>query len=574
METKKLETEWSGKVKELVIDGRSLKQRLFLILPVNLFFAYTLLVFAPYELFIANMDFLSFTFQDVWGCMLLLGICYVLAATALCLCLRGKLLDYFLSAVFAFVLCAYLQGNFFNQDRTILNGGAIAWHNHKREAFGNSFLWLVLFSLPYWTYYFSRKIWENFLKFGSYLFIAMQAVALVFLLLTTNFDESVKEGYLSSEKMFQVSSKENVILFILDEFDKAYLDEVLEESPDYLAPLGGFTEFTNHVSAYFRTYPSIPYMLTKEKYFCDIPSNKYIETAWENGGMMASLDARGFDIEIYSDRRCIGAYGKNMVDNYVENKMDVSYIGVMKGMLNLVFYRNMPYIAKPTFWLYTGDLNTMAVGEENSPSYTIDDALFYVRQRDGLTLQDENSVFKFYHLNGTHEPYMIDSMAQKVVDGTKRTEAAKGSLKIVYDYIEQMKKLGIFENSLIIITADHGKSTETSELKEAVNPILFIKPKGKDAREPLVYSKAPTADEDLHATILKELGVEGYEQFGTSVFDIQEGEQRKRYKYFQSVVEGREKHLYEYVIEGDAKDFSNWSLTGKSWPIQYNFYLW
>ena len=144
METKKLEIDWKGKARELVKDGRSFKQRFFLILPVNLFFAYTLLVFAPYELFIANMDFLSFTFQDVWGPMLLLGILYVLAATALCLCLRGKLLDYLMSAIFAFVMCAYLQGNFFNQDRTILNGAAIAWHNHKREAFGNTFLWGVL----------------------------------------------------------------------------------------------------------------------------------------------------------------------------------------------------------------------------------------------------------------------------------------------------------------------------------------------------------------------------------------------------------------------------------------------
>ena len=107
-----------------------------------------------------------------------------------------------------------------------------------------------------------------------------------------------------------------------------------------------------------------------------------------------------------------------------------------------------------------------------------------------------------------------------------------------------------------------------------MNPILFVKPKGKDEREPLSYSKAPKTDEDLHGTILKELGVEDYRQYGTSVFDIEEGEQRTRYKYFQSVVEGREKHLYEYAIEGDAKDFSNWSLTGKSWPIHYNFYLW
>ena len=71
METKKLEIDWKGKARELVKDGRSFKQRFFLILPVNLFFAYTLLVFAPYELFIATMDFLSFTFQDVWGPMLL-----------------------------------------------------------------------------------------------------------------------------------------------------------------------------------------------------------------------------------------------------------------------------------------------------------------------------------------------------------------------------------------------------------------------------------------------------------------------------------------------------------------------
>ena len=43
----------------------------------------------------------------------------------------------------------------------------------------------------------------------------------------------------------EVSSKGNVIMFVLDTFDVAYLNEVLQEDPGVLDEFTGFTNFKN-----------------------------------------------------------------------------------------------------------------------------------------------------------------------------------------------------------------------------------------------------------------------------------------------------------------------------------------
>lgn len=52
---------------------------------------------------------------------------------------------------------------------------------------------------------------------------------------------------------------------------------------------------------------------------------------------------------------------------------------------------------------------------------------------------------------------------------------------------------------------------------------------------------------------------------GTSYFDISENADRPRY-FVDEIYDGvQETQMNEWVINGDALDFSNWSLTGKVW---------
>ena len=68
----------------------------------------------------------------------------------------------------------------------------------------------------------------------------------------------------------------------------------------------------------------------------------------------------------------------------------------------------------------------------------------------------------------------------------------KGSLKLVYDYIGALKTAGIYDNTTLIIMADHGfNNTQRISVREEgiefdetrSNPIFFIKKKGMSGTE-------------------------------------------------------------------------------------------
>ena len=65
----------------------------------------------------------------------------------------------------------------------------------------------------------------------------------------------------------------------------------------------------------------------------------------------------------------------------------------------------------------------------------------------------------------------------------------KACFKIVYDFLDQMKALGVYEDSTIIILGDHGKSMDKTNLDYAVRTGLFVKPKGP--RAPRLYAPMP-----------------------------------------------------------------------------------
>ena len=74
-------------------------------------------------------------------------------------------------------------------------------------------------------------------------------------------------------------------------------------------------------------------------------------------------------------------------------------------------YRDMPWALKPLFWFSTEDMNNAYVGRDRSEGaeYLIDDAFYGDMLRTGgLTLNDEENSFRFFHLMGAHWPDTLD----------------------------------------------------------------------------------------------------------------------------------------------------------------------
>ncbi len=133
-------------------------------------------------------------------------------------------------------------------------------------------------------------------------------------------------------------------------------------------------------------------------------------------------------------------------------------------------------------------------------------------------------------------------------------------MRIVYEYLDQLRAIGLYDNSEIIITADHGQNylNEPQQLqkrglnKNTSSPILLIKKRNSSG--PLCISYAPVSHDEFCATVIESVGANS-DAYGRSYDDIEENENRIReFEYYR---EGDVPYQM-YYINGIASDVESW----------------
>ena len=373
--------------------------------------------------------------------------------------------------------------------------------------------------------------------------------------------------------MFDLSVNKNVIVFLLDCFDGRTMDAILEQQPDILEPLEGFTYFPNATSVYSRTYPSVPYLLSGNMCYFDQKPAEWVNGAFADSNFIPELVDAQVNIGLYTYDYYLGNSIKDKVENYIvtEEADELLFDKTVLSMAKMILYRDMPYLMKKRLTYDINEINYIVTegaagssqGEERISQYkNFDDEWFDTELKErGITLTDAEGVFRFYHLGSCHldmsnpEPYGIRS------------------LEIVYEYLDKMKELGIYDDSMVLIISDHGSSGGGATLdlpqKTAV-PIFMVKP-AKAPPEALRVSEAPVSHTDFIPTVLNGFQID-HTDYGRTVFEISEQEERDRYYYYSALYsdEQGEVELREYKVSGDAADSGSYRFTGNTWKIIYS----
>lgn len=536
-------------------DRRRWRKRLLLAAVPAFALCFTVVFFGPVEITAFSQSSLAF---DVFDITLLMALAALAATAALSLVLsvlKGRVFDFGVSALFGFTLCAYLQGTFFNGNLGALTGDAIDWTAQKGAMAGNLVVWLLLFSVPFLVRSFSPKAWRRLVAYASALLLVMQGAALVGIYVSA---EKKGDVYLSKEGMFDYSSRRNTIVFLVDRLDYDYIQAILRDDPTFFDGMDGFTGYTNAISQHARTKPAAHYLLTAyEKDAWQIPSETFFENAWAEPNILEALQKDGWRIDLYTEYANL--FGKESTalkyaDNASREANRLKTDRLMASLLDLSAYRYAPVVAKPFFWSYTDAVNQSAF--RDGKIYEIDESQY----DDGIPefrLAGEQGAFKFYHFNGSHEPYLLNADGTRSEDRTSSLEQTKGCFQILFRALERMKELGIYESSGILITADHGNPVSDYEpLQKETRIGLFYKPAGA-AGTPLALSGAPVSVKNIPATILKSAGLD-YSGYGPALDEVAEDAEVVRTFYKSVLVAGWEKKLYIYEVRGDASQLENW----------------
>lgn len=562
---------------DLFSDKRSYLRRLSVIAPVWLALCFTFLFFGPFELVAYSGSSLVYSYHDVAPILAVFAGGVFLVGAPILPLIRGKIFNYVTTILISVGSAAYLQAMFFNGSLGELNGDSVDYLNMRGDMLISLAVWFGILVFMLFVMYMKRSLWRALTTTLAVLIVLSQAVPLV-CIYNGVFGDKVSypehDYYLSCEDMFEYSDKHNVLVFVLDRLDYDYINTVEYYSPGFFDRLDGFTSYTNAITTYARTMPALSHILNGYEGCAYDLGKDYYKKAWTDGDkkLFEQLESVGYSADVYAEMNSMfgdDEFAAEHVDNADYGKVSVPKIELLKKMINLSIYRYAPTAIKPFFTHDTNYFNSGATVlpiDDDQELYFVDESK-YIDGFENLSIVDEfendeeeNGSFKFYHFNGPHSPFYMNSDGTRNEDGeTDNVQQTMGSFSILYRIFDRMKELGIYEDSAIIITADHGRAmSDTEPLQKETRVALYYKPSGS-ADTPLEECNAPISTFNISATILKEAGAD-YSAFGRAIDEVGEDENivRTYYKSVVSLEPDVPNKIYVYDVIGDASKLSNW----------------
>lgn len=563
-------------------------KRFVLSLVVASFCAFTLLIAAPFEIVMGSVSDLAFGVGDIWLVMVLFA-CFVAVVGALAVSLvRGRAFTVVLVLLFCFGLACYIQAAFLNAGLPEADGRSVDWWGgHLDKMAISAVVWLVILVVPALACLKNAKLSRIAVGALSVALIFVQGVGLASLFANTPTSRQVA---ITEDGLFEVSSKSNVIVFVLDCYDTKVFEKAVAQDPDSLKEMNGFVWYRNSAGEMIPTNFAMPFLLTGEAPQEGETVPEYLERRYTDSTFLETLHDANYSVGIYTDsfgasyltesQQHTEIYDNTINLHELGKSMKISGGESIKLLTKCALYRDMPWLLKPRFWFYTDELNQRIVSdvEGSAPAdmlYYLDDSRFRSQLGGyGLSVndRDHDGAFRLIHLLGAHYPYSIDENGWDIgADGSDQMRQARGSLRVVGDYLARLKELGLYDDATIIITSDHGDWYPSMDLPtETTEPILLYKPSGAGGSDGLMRSEAPVSHANFQATVLKAMGLDssGYEP---AYDQIAENDRVER-KFFH-IRHDQNAHIHgllEYVIDGDVLDFSNWSFTGREWVTDYS----
>lgn len=518
------------------------KQNAYLLLSI-LLLVITITMFGPLELYFTNFEEFWFTQKDVLAIVCILMLASISVLLLIGVVLRGKARDLYSGIIFAIGIASYLQGNYININYGVLNGEEIDWSAYPVYAVLDTLGWILIFGVVIGLWVYKRDWLHKAQVLVSVCVIATQMVTLIILLFTTDVATAEKSNYyLTDEGIYEVSSEENIIVFVLDAFDDAYFQEILQEEPErYQSIFEDFTHFNNTSAGAAHTKLGMPAIITGEPYPGEISYTEYVKESFNRDGLYSELKKQNYDVRFYTGPSFVPDQATDLVDNQVSTGYRVSSYFQMAGKYcSLTLFKYAPHVLKRFFWLYTGEFDQYKEGG-TSTGYKINDFEFFEGlQEKRLQIHQGEKIFRLIHLNGAHVPFTLDENVQQVEsEETSVLRQAKGALHIVETYLAQLKQLGLYDSTTIIVMADHGG-------EKLEHGILLVKE--KNTKKSYEESNVPVTYYDLHPTLFRILGLNR----GAGFFEISEG-RRERYFYFNETENGK-MMVVEYMIDGNIND--------------------
>ena len=523
-------------------------------LAFHIIFALSLTVglLVPADIYIKNANQLWFSLKDLlkyfltdmakyFGFLLLIYV----------ICKHKRIKYTYLSVLLGVLLGVFLQSYIVGFDYGTFDGHEIEWKNYTKIGIANTVVWLVCIAEPFIRFsrlrFDANKI-KRFVKPITFFIVAIQCVVLLFTLIKNPIQKDFiytdnKAGILTTKYIYTISAKDNIIVFLLDMFDASVFEEIMIKNPRVMQDFADFSYYPDTTSSFGFTQYSLPEILTGMLFDPRKRYSDYLADAWNENPFYKYLQDNSFTVDLYTDGNYVDKNAK--IRNLVIKKVEMNQ-NLANRFVNVANFRMVPHYLKCLYYDYNADFPKTDVLGLNFRTYSEDDRAFYIGLKNGLQVKAGSNSFKFYHLAGMHEPFILDENVNLIQSDEKGTayKQALGVLKIVWEYIRQMRNHNLYDNATFVIMADHGYHNAIGS-----RPVFLMK-RPHDKKSKLTIRNIPLAVSGLMEIVLQQFQDtkdKTYDEYNVSC-------SKDRFYHFEKEY-GR---FIKYKILSPAKDKKSW----------------
>ena len=379
----------------------------------------------------------------------------------------------------------------------------------------------------------------------------------------------------------RLSRQRNVIHIVPDTTQGAMVQDLIQSDPArYSRTFDGFTLFSQAMGRYPSTYPSVSFYMTGQSldpdgdYTVAQPFGwGYIRKTLRDDSIVSTLARSGFSTFGFHccSLYCTGGYSACNVGDVFDGRpleRDGTSAAVRR-LLDVAFFQATPLAIRRHIY-NDGEWFLKAARRGERTYSAIMDAFLAEMTTDGRA-----ESYNYFHLAGAHGPLQFDENCgyvgvQEITYENQRRQLACAMLQ-VERLIHSLKRLGIYDQTMIVVNGDHGTpGLPSSRASGTTGPIsdfligtastlVLIKP--THARGPLKVSTAQASIGDIPATVADALGLN--KRFpGESLFRLDGRDRDRPYLMYD---EGERvsrlqalPNLRRYHVRGNLFDPHSW----------------
>lgn len=520
---------------------------------------FMLFLYAPLELLLTNQDEFWFDAYILAPLMLVVfGIGFVVSVFLFAILgkLHERLYWFGLAVGFIAFIGLYVQGNFLAAGLPSLDGEPIDWSLYTGERVKSVIAWAIVAAVV--TTLFCKLRRETFAQLVRIVSIGMTLMlcATLLILAITNRGFSKKPSMsVTTENMFQMSQDTNFVILLLDAVNAQVLEGMMEAEPAYQDIFTDFTFYDNVVAAYPYTQHSIPYIMSGKWYENETAFKEYEREAYAESPFLETMEAADYRMGLYEADLLLDNGSMGRFENILPNARGVEdKWAFVRWQLLMTGFKYAPYDFKRFSFVNPKAFSTLKITPDGKELFTPSNSEFY----DGILHQEiaytEQKCFRFIHVDGGHVPFIYNEKVEEIPEESGSYEDnLKACLTITRTYLEKLKDGGLYDNSVIVVMADHGYNWLDPHGRQ--NPAFFVK--GLNEKHDFAVSDAPISFEDLQEAYQRLLDGAS----GDAIFDWKSGDQRERRFLFYEYL--KEDYMVEYMQPGQAHDTEAMYETGE-----------